>query len=172
MPSVTAIVWSKERHLLLLRQSEGGLWTLPGGIIDPGEFPAQALVREVREEPLGLLDRTQRRDVLQRREHRQGIDPFLHLVVYDRRLDEARAAVDNPVPDRCDVARRGFLETLGDLDLLVGVDKRELQARRASVDDEHVRHRAESYRNWPPGRNAWRARQGWNAAAPSRRKTG
>lgn len=50
MPSVSAVVWNEEHHLLLLRQCVGGPWTLPRGIIDPGEFPAQALVREVSEE--------------------------------------------------------------------------------------------------------------------------
>jgi 8-oxo-dGTP pyrophosphatase MutT (NUDIX family) len=61
MPSVSAIVWNEERRVLLLRQYAGGPWTLPGGIVDPGEFPAQAVVREVREEtgvsvrPEGIL---------------------------------------------------------------------------------------------------------------------
>ncbi len=50
MPSVTAIAWNASGHLLLIRQHENGPWTLPGGIIDPGESPAQALVREVWEE--------------------------------------------------------------------------------------------------------------------------
>jgi ADP-ribose pyrophosphatase YjhB (NUDIX family) len=47
---VTAIVWNTDNQLLLIRQNENNSWTLPGGIIDPGESPAQALVREVYEE--------------------------------------------------------------------------------------------------------------------------
>jgi 8-oxo-dGTP pyrophosphatase MutT (NUDIX family) len=50
MPSVTGVVWNTEDQLLLLRQYQDGPWTLPGGIVDPGEFPAQALLREVWEE--------------------------------------------------------------------------------------------------------------------------
>lgn len=49
MPCVSAIVRSKGRILLMLR-ADNGLWGLPGGAIDPGEHPAQALVREVFEE--------------------------------------------------------------------------------------------------------------------------
>jgi 8-oxo-dGTP pyrophosphatase MutT (NUDIX family) len=50
LPSVTALVWNTDRQLLCLQQEEGGPWTLPGGIVDPEEAPAQALVREVWEE--------------------------------------------------------------------------------------------------------------------------
>ncbi|UZN03904.1 NUDIX hydrolase [Cellulomonas sp. S1-8] len=41
-----------EGRLLLAHWAEGGLsgWTMPGGGIDPGEDPAHAAVREVREE--------------------------------------------------------------------------------------------------------------------------
>lgn len=46
-----AVVVEQER-MLLAHWSEGGRagWTLPGGGIDPGEHPADAAVREVREE--------------------------------------------------------------------------------------------------------------------------
>lgn len=39
-----------ERGLLLTRLTRTGRWTLPGGGIDPGEQPADALIREVFEE--------------------------------------------------------------------------------------------------------------------------
>ena len=41
------------RVLLSLRRADqpmGGLWELPGGKLEPGETPAEALVREIREE--------------------------------------------------------------------------------------------------------------------------
>jgi ADP-ribose pyrophosphatase YjhB (NUDIX family) len=39
-----------ENHLLLVRETADGLWTLPGGWADVGESPAEAVVREIREE--------------------------------------------------------------------------------------------------------------------------
>lgn len=50
MPGAAAIIRNQEGHVLLQRRSDNGLWGLPGGAIDPGEYPAQAVVREVREE--------------------------------------------------------------------------------------------------------------------------
>jgi ADP-ribose pyrophosphatase YjhB (NUDIX family) len=49
MPCASAVIRDQGR-ILLLRRSDNGKWALPGGAIDPGEHPAQALVREVREE--------------------------------------------------------------------------------------------------------------------------
>jgi 8-oxo-dGTP diphosphatase len=37
-------------HLLLLRQPHRHGWSLPGGLLDRGENPEQAVIREVREE--------------------------------------------------------------------------------------------------------------------------
>lgn len=48
-----AVVW-RDGRLLLTRRPPGGrfglLWEFPGGKLEPGESPAQALVRELREE--------------------------------------------------------------------------------------------------------------------------
>jgi ADP-ribose pyrophosphatase YjhB (NUDIX family) len=43
-------VFDDEGRVLLGRRADIGVWTLPGGIIDPGEQPADAAVREVFEE--------------------------------------------------------------------------------------------------------------------------
>ena len=52
-PSAYAIVPGDEGRLALVRTTKG--WFLPGGGIEPGESPADAVVREVREEcGLGL----------------------------------------------------------------------------------------------------------------------
>jgi 8-oxo-dGTP pyrophosphatase MutT (NUDIX family) len=53
-PSVAAIVRNQAGQILFLVRSDNGLWDLPAGAIDPGETPAQAIVREVREET-GLI---------------------------------------------------------------------------------------------------------------------
>jgi 8-oxo-dGTP pyrophosphatase MutT (NUDIX family) len=50
LPSVTGIVFDDHGRILLVRQAESGVWSAPGGTIDPGETPADAVVREVWEE--------------------------------------------------------------------------------------------------------------------------
>ena len=45
-----AVVIDSDRILLARIREERARWTLPGGGIDPGEHPADAAVREVREE--------------------------------------------------------------------------------------------------------------------------
>lgn len=47
---VTAVVLGGDRDVLLHRRADDGRWSPPGGILEPGEQPAQAVVREVREE--------------------------------------------------------------------------------------------------------------------------
>jgi 8-oxo-dGTP pyrophosphatase MutT (NUDIX family) len=50
LPSVTAVVFDPDRRVLLVREHGSREWHLPGGIIDPGERPADAVVREAWEE--------------------------------------------------------------------------------------------------------------------------
>jgi 8-oxo-dGTP pyrophosphatase MutT (NUDIX family) len=50
MPSVTGVIFDDARRLLMVLHADRGIWVLPGGCIDPGETPADALVREVWEE--------------------------------------------------------------------------------------------------------------------------
>ena len=60
-PAVAAIVRNEAGQILFQRRRDDGLWSLPAGAIDPGETPATAIVREVREEtglrvePIGIL---------------------------------------------------------------------------------------------------------------------
>lgn len=49
LSGVTAVV-VKEDRLLLVRRADNGAWTPVTGIVDPGEQPADAAVREVAEE--------------------------------------------------------------------------------------------------------------------------
>jgi ADP-ribose pyrophosphatase YjhB (NUDIX family) len=49
LSGVTAVV-CREDQVLLVRRADTGVWTPVTGIIDPGEQPADAAVREVREE--------------------------------------------------------------------------------------------------------------------------
>jgi 8-oxo-dGTP diphosphatase len=50
MPGVTGIVFNDHEEVLLHRTADYGRWFLPGGALDPGELPADAIVREVWEE--------------------------------------------------------------------------------------------------------------------------
>ncbi|MGN1387554.1 MAG: NUDIX domain-containing protein [Bacillus sp. (in: firmicutes)] len=54
MPSVAAIVRNDSGEILLQNKGNGEKWSLPAGAIELGEAPAEAIVREVREET-GLL---------------------------------------------------------------------------------------------------------------------
>lgn len=49
LPAVTAVFRDGDRHLLA-RHADSGRWGLIGGGIEPGEQPADAVAREVREE--------------------------------------------------------------------------------------------------------------------------
>lgn len=69
MPCAGAIVRDQAGRLLLVRRGREpgrGLWSLPGGRVEPGETAADAVVREVREEtglevvagaPVGRVER-------------------------------------------------------------------------------------------------------------------
>jgi ADP-ribose pyrophosphatase YjhB (NUDIX family) len=53
IPCVGGIIRDKGGRLLLIQRGhdpDAGLWSLPGGRIEPGETDEQALVREIREE--------------------------------------------------------------------------------------------------------------------------
>ncbi|RNL84405.1 NUDIX hydrolase [Halostreptopolyspora alba] len=50
LTGVTAVVIGSSGEILLHRRADDGRWSTPGGILEPGEQPAAALVREVFEE--------------------------------------------------------------------------------------------------------------------------
>ncbi len=47
---IRAVVLDEEENVLLVREREDGLWTLPGGWVDVGESPSESVEREVKEE--------------------------------------------------------------------------------------------------------------------------
>jgi ADP-ribose pyrophosphatase YjhB (NUDIX family) len=50
LPSVSAHIFDSDERLLLVRQRESGVWSTPGGAIEPDEDPVDAVIRETREE--------------------------------------------------------------------------------------------------------------------------
>ena len=50
LPGVSAVVLNDADEVLLNRRSDTGTWALIAGVMDPGEQPADAMVREIREE--------------------------------------------------------------------------------------------------------------------------
>ena len=54
MRTVTAAVWEEEGRIFIARRKAGknlsGKWEFPGGKIEPGETPQEALKREIMEE--------------------------------------------------------------------------------------------------------------------------
>jgi 8-oxo-dGTP diphosphatase len=69
VPCVGGLVYDEEGRLLMIRRAHDpgrGLWSVPGGRVEPGETDAQALVRELEEEtgltvePRALVGRVRR----------------------------------------------------------------------------------------------------------------
>lgn len=49
-PAAAAVIRDEAGRVLLIRRGDGGGWSLPGGVMEPGERLDQCLVREVQEE--------------------------------------------------------------------------------------------------------------------------
>ncbi|MFG3704150.1 NUDIX domain-containing protein [Micromonospora sp. NPDC047670] len=50
LPSVSAVVRNDAGELLLGKRADDGRWSVASGVVEPGEQPATAVIREVREE--------------------------------------------------------------------------------------------------------------------------
>ncbi|GGV00131.1 NUDIX hydrolase [Streptomyces litmocidini] len=50
LPGVSAVVFDDRGRVLLGKRADNGFWSVVGGIVDPGEQPADCAVREVFEE--------------------------------------------------------------------------------------------------------------------------
>jgi len=69
IPCVGAVVHDAEHRLLLVRRGRPpgrGLWSVPGGRVEPGESAAEAVVREVLEETALLVEPTATAGVVER----------------------------------------------------------------------------------------------------------
>lgn len=50
VPTASVLVFDARGRVVLVRHADGDVWTTPGGMIEPGETPADAAVREAWEE--------------------------------------------------------------------------------------------------------------------------
>ena len=50
LSGVSAVVLDDRGHVLLTRRADNGMWALVSGILEPGEEPAPAALREIAEE--------------------------------------------------------------------------------------------------------------------------
>lgn len=50
LPTVLVLIRDDSNRLLLVKDGDDGLWTAPGGIVEPFELPADSAVREAWEE--------------------------------------------------------------------------------------------------------------------------
>lgn len=61
LPTVTVLIRDDRRRIVMVRNVETGRWGFVGGMVEPGESPAEAAVREAKEETgldVDLLDIT------------------------------------------------------------------------------------------------------------------
>ena len=91
-------------------------------------------MRHVRERGSSLLDRGERRPVVQGRDLGSQLDRRQHPVVEQRRTHDEIPEVDDPVPDGIDG------HELLDRARLLAFDDAQLEAGRAGVDDEDIQN--------------------------------
>ncbi len=87
---VVAAVIRKEKKILVAKRSEsknsGGLWEFPGGKVESGEEPKQALIREIIEE----LDCVIRLDTFLGRSEVSIGSKTIEMSLFDARIDSGQ----------------------------------------------------------------------------------
>ncbi len=94
---VAGVIVERDGQVLLVRRSmtpRRGLWTFPGGFIDFDEIPAEAAVRECREETGLVVEITHLLDVIGGQEHEGGADI---VIVYLARWMDGELRVGDEV---------------------------------------------------------------------------
>ncbi|MGH2864262.1 MAG: NUDIX domain-containing protein [Solirubrobacteraceae bacterium] len=98
MPAVAVLPWDERGRLLMVRESQTGLWQTVGGAIDPDETPRDAAVREAREETGARVELERVRAVTGGRQYRLRY-PNGDLVGYVSIVYDAHVLDGTPRPD-------------------------------------------------------------------------
>ncbi|GIM88644.1 NUDIX domain-containing protein [Paractinoplanes toevensis] len=119
LPSVSVIVVDDHGRLLLVRHTgDRDAWAVPGGAVDIGESPAQAAVREIREETGLQIGQVRLLDVLGGTDY-EVTYPNGDQVAYVTAVYQAGIADGNPAPDQEEISELGWFtpSQLPDVDL-------------------------------------------------------
>lgn len=98
LPSVNGCVFDRAGRVLMARHGDDGLWATPGGGVDPGERPEEAVVRELREELAIEVEVRGLVGVFGGPEYRT-VYPNGHEVAYVIAMYACTLASGTPVPD-------------------------------------------------------------------------
>jgi ADP-ribose pyrophosphatase YjhB (NUDIX family) len=107
LPSVAVLPWDPGGRLLMVRDVAIDCWVTVGGMIEPGESPRDAAVREAREETGLQLEITRLREVVGGPEY-QVTYPNGDQVAYVSPVFDARVLAGEPRPDGEEVAQVGW----------------------------------------------------------------
>ncbi|MFF5180451.1 NUDIX domain-containing protein [Micromonospora sp. NPDC000316] len=108
MPSVSVIVVDDHARLLLVRHAEDrDGWAVPGGAVEIGESPAQAAVREIREEVGIQISKPRLLDVLGGADYEVTYSNG-DRVAYVTAVYQAGVAEGTPVPDHEEISELGW----------------------------------------------------------------
>jgi ADP-ribose pyrophosphatase YjhB (NUDIX family) len=108
LPSVSVIVIDDQTRLLLVRHTgDRDGWAVPGGAVDIGESPAQAAVREIREETGIQISQLRLLDALGGADY-EVTYPNGDRVAYVTTVYQAGIAGGIPVPDLEEISQLGW----------------------------------------------------------------
>lgn len=109
VPTIVVVARDAGDRVLMVHDRDSDLWTLPGGIVEPGESPADAAVREVWEEARVLATLTRLIGVVGgpacETRYRNG-----DRIAWVATLFAARVAGGTPVPDGVETKEARFLD--------------------------------------------------------------
>jgi ADP-ribose pyrophosphatase YjhB (NUDIX family) len=107
LPSVAVLPWDPRGRLLMVRDVAIDCWVTVGGMIEPGESPRDAAVREVRERTGLQLEITGLREVVGGPEY-QVIYPNGDQVAYVSPVFDARVLAGELRPDGEEISQVGW----------------------------------------------------------------